>query len=184
MNKKLSKASMKPLDFGCILKLSKSQLLEGGSKDAAIEGVYGGVLAYLSHNSHKIAFPELAVPVVMQLREFLKRCKVCVEFSSTHVSVFIAKNPQFQVANYCRKMKQLLEKIEENSKFLLIQRGKVTFGVMDTDKFKSWEAQVGKKCLRNNVGLVETPITLPKSLKTPNRYLSMSRQTLYVYFCN
>ena len=67
---------MRPVDFSCILRISKSQMLENGTKDAAMDGVYRGVLDYLSTQSHKIAYPELIVPCVMQLKAFLKKSKV------------------------------------------------------------------------------------------------------------
>ena len=53
-SKKSKKASMKPLDFSCILKLSKSQLTETGFKDATVESIYGGLLTYLADNSNKV----------------------------------------------------------------------------------------------------------------------------------
>jgi nucleolar complex protein 2 len=53
-SKKSKKASMKPLDFSCVLKLSKSQLTETGFKDATVEAVYGGLLTYLADNSNKV----------------------------------------------------------------------------------------------------------------------------------
>jgi nucleolar complex protein 2 len=82
---------MKPVDLSCILRLSKSQMLENGTKDATMDGVYRGVLDYLATQSHKIAFPELTVPAIMQLKAFLKKNKV---------------------ANYSKKVKQLVDKIE------------------------------------------------------------------------
>ena len=39
--KKQGKVSMKPMDFSCILRLSKSQMAENGFKDATIEHIYG-----------------------------------------------------------------------------------------------------------------------------------------------
>ena len=47
---------MRPVDFSCILRVSKSQMLENGTKDAAVDGVYRGVLEYLSSQSHKVRF--------------------------------------------------------------------------------------------------------------------------------
>ena len=38
--KKGQKLSMKPMDFSCVLRLSKSQMNENGFKDATIEQVY------------------------------------------------------------------------------------------------------------------------------------------------
>ena len=62
LGKKTPKLSMKPMDFSCVLRLSKSQLSENGFKDASIEQVYCGLLETLSALSHKISFPEVAIP--------------------------------------------------------------------------------------------------------------------------
>ena len=45
-----------------------------------------------------------------------------------------------QVANYCKKMKQLVEKTEETSRHIQTLRRSVSFGVGDKDKIASWEA--------------------------------------------
>ena len=74
--------------------------------------------------SHKIAYPELIVPCVMQLKAFLKKSKV---------------------ANYSKKMKQLVEKLEENSRFICQRRKAVTFGVGDAEKIENWEKEVSKR---------------------------------------
>merc|ERR1712112_484129 len=109
-NKKAKKASMKPIDFSCILKLSKSQLGESAFKDATMEELYGGLLTYLADNSNKIAFPELVTPMIFQLKDFLKNCKV---------------------ANYSKKIKQILEKTQANQKFIETRRKNVSFGIGD-----------------------------------------------------
>ena len=120
--KKAKKVSMKPLDFSCILKLSKSQMLENGFKDATIEEVYGGMLSYMADNSNKISFPELVTPLLFQLRDFLKTCKV---------------------QNYSKKIKSLVEKTVANQKMIETRRKHVSFGVGETQKIQVWEAQVG-----------------------------------------
>jgi len=120
-NKKSEKVSMKPIDFSCILKLSKSQLAETGFKDATIEEVYGGLLTYLADNSNKIGFPELVTPAVFQLKDFVKKCKV---------------------ANYTKKIKQILEKVTANQKFVETRRRNVKFGVADKSSIEVWEATV------------------------------------------
>ena len=119
--KKSKKVSMKPLDFSCVLKLSKSQLLENGFKDATIEDIYGGMLSYLADNSNKIAFPELVTPMIFQLKDFLKNCKV---------------------QNYSKKMKGLLDKTVANQKMIETRRKNVNFGVSESQKIQVWEAQV------------------------------------------
>lgn len=121
--KKSKKASMKPLDFSCVLKLSKSQLLESGMKDATMEEVYGGLLSYLADNSNRIGFPELVTPLQFQLKEFLKKCKV---------------------SNYTKKVKQVVDKTAANQKFLEARRRNVTFGVGDRPAIQVWESQVAR----------------------------------------
>ena len=120
-DKKSKKVSMKPLDFTTVLKMSKVQLTENGFKDATIEGVYGGLVAYLANNSYRIGFPELVTPLIFQLKAFLKKCKV---------------------GNYCKKVKQVLDKVVANQKFIETRRKTVSFGVGDRQKIDIWEAQV------------------------------------------
>jgi len=117
--KKSKKVSMKPLDFSCVLKLSKSQMLENGFKDATIEEIYSGMLSYLSDNSNKIGFPELVTPMIFQLKDFLKKCKV---------------------PNYNKKFKSLLDKTVANQKFIETRRKNVNFGVGDGQEISAWEA--------------------------------------------
>ena len=118
------KLSMKPMDFSCILRLSKSQLGESGFKDATIEQIYYGLLQNLAFSSHKICFPELAIPALAQLRNFAKNCKV---------------------TNYTKKMKTVKDKIEENAKFIQDQRSKVTFGVKDLAEIATFETHLRAK---------------------------------------
>ena len=119
--KKVGKVTMKPMDFSCILRLSKSQMAENGFKDATIEHIYGGLLEALNHYSNKISFPEICVPALAQVRAFLKKCKV---------------------ANYGKKMKTVKEKMEENSKWMQDKRLKVDFGVKNRDKIEAFEMQL------------------------------------------
>ena len=112
---------MKPLDFSCVLRLSKSQLVENSFKDATMENVYAGLLESLASLSHKISFPEIAVPALAQIKTFLKKCKI---------------------AKYSKKLKVVLDQIQENSKFVQDKRSKVTFGVKDLDQIATFEAHL------------------------------------------
>ncbi|XP_034247894.1 nucleolar complex protein 2 homolog [Thrips palmi] len=123
-NKKHTKVSMKPLDFSCILRVSKTQQQENGFKDAVIENIYSLLLESLSNDSQSVAFPDLALPTIFQIREFQKKCKV---------------------ANYTRKFRQILEKIEENSKFIEIERKTAAFKLSDTKAIEDWETAVRVK---------------------------------------
>lgn len=129
-NKKHQKLSMKPLQFSCLLRLSKSQLSENGFKDTTIETIYSQLLEYLSEQSHTISFPDLSLFCVIQLKQFIKKCKQ---------------------ANYTRKMKQLVEKIQQNSQYIEEERKKVTCNLSDLKQINGWEAQIKNKGTPLNV---------------------------------
>ena len=120
-NKKTSKVSMRPVDFSCILKLSKAQTQENGSYDSTVEQIYRGTIEYLESQSDKIAFPEMVVPAIVQLKEFIKKSKR---------------------ANYSKKMKTLVDQMTENSQFILKNRRLVAFNVTDAEKISVWEAGI------------------------------------------
>lgn len=123
-NKKHTTASMKPMNFTCVLRLTKPQLAENGFRDEVIENVCGLLLEYLAHESASLAFPDLVVTTVTALKAYLKVCKN---------------------SNHSRKLKQIMDKIIDNSKFIEEERKKVTFGLKDTSLIQSWETQVRNK---------------------------------------
>ncbi|XP_063916368.1 nucleolar complex protein 2 homolog [Zophobas morio] len=123
-NKKHQKVSMKPLQFTCLLRASKSQMMENGFKDSIIEAVYGLLLEYLASYSHSISYPDLSLLCVIEIKQFLKKCNN---------------------ANYNRKIKQLMEKIEQNSQFIETERNKVTLNITDFKQIQGWESQIKAK---------------------------------------
>jgi len=120
-NKKHSRQSWKPLDFLCMLKLSKVQLAEQGFKDGLLDHLYELLLDYFNIESHKIGFPELALPTIIKLKSFLKKCKV---------------------SNYCKQIRQILEKVEENSKFINNKRKGITLNLNDCNAITALETQL------------------------------------------
>lgn len=60
---------MKPIPFLCILRISKSQLVEKGFKDSIIETIYQFILEYAAIESYKIYFSDLYIPCIIQVCE-------------------------------------------------------------------------------------------------------------------
>ncbi|EFN81445.1 Nucleolar complex protein 2-like protein [Harpegnathos saltator] len=120
-NKKHKTVSMKPVPLTCILRMSKSQLVENGFKDSVIETIYQLILENAANESHMIYFPEVYISCLIQLKAFLKKC---------HVS------------NYCRKIKQLLDKIEENRKYIETERIKEPIALKNMEEITNWENRI------------------------------------------
>lgn len=123
---KHSKTSMKPLQFTCILRLNKNQLLEIGFRDEVVENIISSVLDYMAHESYTISYPDLAVSAIIQLKHYVKN----------------GKNLN---SNHTRKLKQLYEKLEENSRFVDAERTKFNFELKDTAAVSAWESKLRNK---------------------------------------
>lgn len=125
-NQRHSKVSMKPLSFTCILRLSQNQLQENGFRDEVIENIVGCTLEYMAQESHTISYPDMAVPAIIQLKHYLKH----------------GKNIN---AIYRSKLKLLVDKMVENSKYVVSEREKFTFELRDIASINAWETQLRNK---------------------------------------
>lgn len=66
-NKKHATISVKQLNFSFLLKLNKQQLQDKAFKDVLIDNIYDSLILYLQHQSCDIAFPELALPLIIRV---------------------------------------------------------------------------------------------------------------------
>lgn len=62
---------MKPLDLTCVLRVSNTALAENGFKEAVVEQVYQLLIEYCANESHRISFPDLIVPSLIQVSFFI-----------------------------------------------------------------------------------------------------------------
>lgn len=58
---------MKPISLICILRVSKSQLIENGYKDSIVETIYQLILQYAANESYKLYFPDMCIPCIIQV---------------------------------------------------------------------------------------------------------------------
>ncbi|XP_018397154.1 PREDICTED: nucleolar complex protein 2 homolog [Cyphomyrmex costatus] len=168
-NKKHKAVTMKPIPLICILRMSKSQLVENGFKDSIIETVYRFILENAANDSYKIYFPDLYIPCIIQLKAFLKKC---------------------HVAAYCKKIKQLLNMIEENRKYIEAERIKSMINLNNIAEITNWEnrmktdgTEISKfytswieihksqmlKLLTKNEEVLNVPVNTPKKQKLDER---------------
>ncbi|XP_035696505.1 nucleolar complex protein 2 homolog [Branchiostoma floridae] len=119
-NKKHSKTSVKPLNFAVMLKLSNAQLQEQAFRDGVIDQLYELLMSYFNTQSHTVGFPELVLTSILQMKDFMKKCKV---------------------ANYTRQIKQILDKVQETCKFITDRRSTVNFSLTDKQAIENWERQ-------------------------------------------
>ncbi|XP_054159872.1 nucleolar complex protein 2 homolog [Oppia nitens] len=114
----------KELNLDLLIKVSTLNTNDFKFRDAVIRKIYDLLLYYLSTQSHVIAFPELVYISVVKVRKFLKRS---------------------HVIQHNQLLKQLLDKIDENSKLICDKRRNVDFSITNSPAINSWETDLKAK---------------------------------------
>lgn len=78
----------------------------------------------MAYESFSVSYPDMSIPCILQLKQYLKNCK----------------NSQ-----YNRKIRQLCDKIEENSRFVENERNKISFTLKDHQLIGGWETSLKNK---------------------------------------
>lgn len=109
------------MSFTCILNVSKTQKQENAFKNSVIDNVYQLILDVATKDSSAIYFPDMYINCIMELKSFLTKC---------------------QVPSYCKKMKQIKEKIQENCQFIETERNKIIVDLSDSATILNWEITI------------------------------------------
>ncbi|XP_052898118.1 nucleolar complex protein 2 homolog [Anopheles moucheti] len=120
-NEHHKKLSMRPVNLTCLLRFSPANIQENAFKDAVIDQIYELVLEFAANESASVGYPEIVLPIILQLRQYTK---------ATH---------QYK---YSRKMKQLSDKLMENYEFMEKLRSKLEIPLKDTERIRAWEETV------------------------------------------
>jgi len=111
-------STQKPPDFKTTLKISKVQLHSKGTQDLMIENVFELLLDHFSVHSCSIGFPELIFPTCHQIKRVIKSSKV---------------------VKLNKDMRQLVDRLNEQAKYITARRSNVTFAPKDTQQVQEWE---------------------------------------------
>jgi len=119
MKKKPKPATGKPLIFEAMLRVSKKQLPLPQFQDAVLKNALDSAVKFYGSLATSISFPECVYPDTVRLRKYIKTCK------AKHIT---------------KKLRVLLEKLEENSEFIMSARANVGFSPKDVAKADAWSA--------------------------------------------
>ncbi|XP_050081414.1 nucleolar complex protein 2 homolog [Anopheles maculipalpis] len=120
-NEHHKKLSMRPVNLTCLLRFSPANIQENAFKDAVIDQIYELVLEFAANESASVGFPEIILPIILQLRQYTKTTK------------------QYK---YSRKMKQLSDKLMENYEFMEKLRSRMEIPLKETERIRAWEETV------------------------------------------
>ncbi|KAL3684896.1 hypothetical protein R1sor_002918 [Riccia sorocarpa] len=107
----------KPVDFDTVLKVPKTEVKTRAFQDECVSSVVEQLGEHLAQWSYNVAFPELSVVPLLQLRHFMKKTTV---------------------ERFRRQVKQLVEQVERNVVFIGKKRDGVTFSPKDSSSVQTF----------------------------------------------
>lgn len=119
-----STAKVQPLDFALNYKAPKIQLRTRLYQEGIGEQVIELLSEFFYFHSKSIAFPELALPVIVMLKRWLK---ITRKAKSGHINKKVESN-----------MLTLVQKMEDNTKFIEQKRAKVEFAPRNRTQVESF----------------------------------------------
>ena len=124
MKRKPKAATGRPLDFLGMLKVPKSKINSALFQDAVLGQVFELSIEFYAAIACSIGFPEATFLDTRRFRAFLKLAKSKSVFS---------------------KMKPLLEKLEENGRYITSQRANVGFSPKEREEIVKWSDELRSK---------------------------------------
>lgn len=121
MRKKPKPSTGRPLLFEDMLKVPKGMMNGPQFQDATLANALELSLDYFASIACSISFPECVFPDTVRLKAYIKRTK------AKHV---------------INKLKPLLEKLEENARFIEGRRAHVSFAPKDTAEIAQWRGDL------------------------------------------
>uniref|UniRef100_A0A182RZ18 Uncharacterized protein n=1 Tax=Anopheles funestus TaxID=62324 RepID=A0A182RZ18_ANOFN len=131
-NEPYKKMLMNPVNLTCLLRFAPANIQSKAFKDAVIDQIYELMLEFATNESASVGFPEIILPIILQLREYRKKVN---EYMKT------IKQPT-QRYYYSCKMKELSDKFMENYEFMEKLRVKMDIPLKETERIRAWEETV------------------------------------------
>ncbi|BFZ64000.1 Nucleolar Complex 2 protein [Saitoella coloradoensis] len=122
LRKKPKPSTLKPLDFGYVVRAPTSYLRTKTYQDGVCDEVAELFVEYYALEATSVAFPELVVPAIVALKRWTKK----------------SKNAKFN-----RTMQTIIDKLDANAKFVTSRRANIEFAPENRREVDNFLSEVG-----------------------------------------
>ncbi|KAF7730563.1 Nucleolar Complex 2 protein [Apophysomyces ossiformis] len=130
---KAKPSTLKPLEWEVHLKAPQQYLHGRVYQDGILEQVHDCLLSYYQTYFHHIAFPEIVIPGIVATKRFIKKTKNIKGARQLHNLVQKASYQSYSEVALLTKLQ-----LEKKARFIEIERSKVDFSPIDTEKVKGF----------------------------------------------